>query len=69
MRKLLVVAFLMSVPSFAQDKIAPPVPPAGNVTLPLEEYNRLLELANKSQESGVRPAALHHQTRRLKASC
>jgi len=48
MRKLLVVAFLMSVPSFAQDKIAPPVPPAGNVTLPLEEYNRLLELANKS---------------------
>jgi hypothetical protein len=48
MKKLLVVAFLMSVPSFAQDKIAPPVPPAGNVTLPLEEYNRLLELANKS---------------------
>jgi hypothetical protein len=45
---LLAVAFLMSVPAFAQDKIAPPVPPAGNVTLPLDEYNRLLELANKS---------------------
>jgi hypothetical protein len=45
---LLAVAFLMSVPAFAQDKIAPPVPQAGNVTLPLEEYNRLLELANKS---------------------
>jgi hypothetical protein len=48
MKKLLAVTFLMSVPAFAQDKIAPPVPPAGNVTLPLEEYNRLLELANKS---------------------
>jgi hypothetical protein len=45
---LLAVAFLMSVPAFAQDKITPPVPQAGNVTLPLEEYNRLLELANKS---------------------
>src|SRR5271169_6230231 len=49
MKKLmLTVAFLMSVPVFAQDKINPPVPQAGNVTLPLEEYNRLLELANKS---------------------
>jgi hypothetical protein len=45
---VLTVAFLMSVPAFAQDKIIPPVPQAGNVTLPLEEYNRLLELANKS---------------------
>lgn len=49
----LAVAFLVSVPAFAQDtfaqdKIVPPVPQAGNVTLPLEEYNRLLELANKS---------------------
>jgi hypothetical protein len=49
MKKLLLtVTFLLSVPAFAQDKIVPPVPPAGNVTLPLEEYNRLLELANKS---------------------
>jgi hypothetical protein len=49
MKKLiLAVAFLMSVPAFAQDKITPPVPQAGNVTLPLEEYNRLLELANRS---------------------
>jgi hypothetical protein len=45
---LLTVAFLMSVPAYAQDRIAPPVPPPGNVTLPLDEYNRLLELANKS---------------------
>jgi hypothetical protein len=49
MKKLaLAVAFLIAVPGFAQDKLNPPVPPAGNVTLPLEEYNRLLELANKS---------------------
>jgi len=45
---LLAVAFLMSIPAFAQDTIAPPIPPAGNVTLLLDEYNRLLELANKS---------------------
>jgi hypothetical protein len=45
---LLAAAFLMSVPAFAQDKLTPPVPQAGNVTLPLDEYNRLLELANKS---------------------
>jgi len=50
---ILAAAFLVSVPAFtqntlAQDKIAPPVPTPGNVTLPLEEYNRLLELANKS---------------------
>jgi len=49
MKKLvLAVAFLISVPVFGQDKITPPVPQPGNVTLPLEEYNRLLELANKS---------------------
>jgi hypothetical protein len=49
MKKIIAaVVFLMSVPAFAQDKITPPVPQAGNVTLPLEEYNRLLELANKS---------------------
>ncbi len=49
MKKIIAaVAFLMSVPAFAQDKITPPVPQAGNVTLPLQESNRLLELANKS---------------------
>jgi hypothetical protein len=47
-KMVLAVAFLMSIPAFAQDKITPPVPQPGNVTLPLEEYNRLLELASKS---------------------
>jgi len=47
-KSLLAVALLIGVPAFAQDKVNPPVPPAGNVTLPLEEYNRLLELASKT---------------------
>ncbi|MGB9465799.1 MAG: hypothetical protein WBR10_11875, partial [Candidatus Acidiferrum sp.] len=47
-KTFLAVALLMTVPAFGQDKITPPVPQPGNVTLPLEEYNRLLELANKS---------------------
>ena len=49
MKKLfLAVALLASSPVFGQDMIAPPVPPVGNVTLPLDEYNRLLELAAKT---------------------
>ncbi len=60
---LLVVAFLIGVPALAQDKITPPVPQAGNVTLPLEEYNRLLELANKSPRR-VEPAPLPYTIKR-----
>ncbi|MGC1264800.1 MAG: carboxypeptidase-like regulatory domain-containing protein [Candidatus Acidiferrum sp.] len=51
------VAFLMAIPCLAQDRINPPVPPPGNVTLPLDEYNRLLELANKPSKT-VEPAPL-----------
>ncbi len=60
---LLVVAFLMSVPAWGQDKINPPVPPAGDVTLPLDEYNRLLELANKSPKK-VETAPLPYTIKR-----
>jgi hypothetical protein len=40
---------MLVLPGFAAaDEIAPPpVPASGNVTLPLDEYNRLLELASK----------------------
>jgi len=40
---------MLSLPGFAAaDEVAlPPVPSTGNVTLPLDEYNRLLELASK----------------------
>jgi hypothetical protein len=68
---VLAVAFLMSVPAFAQDKIAPPVPQAGNVTLPLEEYNRLLELANKSPrrvESAPLPYAIKRGDLKLRVA-
>jgi hypothetical protein len=64
MKKIvLAVAFLISVPVFAQDKITPPVPQPGNVTLPLEEYNRLLELASKSPRS-VESAPLPYTIKR-----
>jgi hypothetical protein len=32
---------------YGQDKSSLPLPPSGNVTLPLDEYNRLVELAGK----------------------
>ncbi|PYU82605.1 MAG: hypothetical protein DMG51_13550 [Acidobacteria bacterium] len=43
------VAWMLVLPCFAAaDELArPPVPAAGNVTLPLDEYNRLIELAGK----------------------
>jgi len=51
MKKLLSVLLtgMLVLPGFAAaDEIAPPpVPASGNVTLPLDEYNRLLELASK----------------------
>jgi hypothetical protein len=48
MKKLLMVLIMaFSLPCLAQDKNALPLPDSGNVTLPLDEYNRLIELANK----------------------
>lgn len=45
-----------------------PVPPPGNVTLTLEEYNRLVELASKPQRksTGAPPAAYSLKTAQLK---
>jgi len=36
-----------AIPAFAQRMLEPPLPMAGNVTLSLDEYNRLLALANR----------------------
>jgi hypothetical protein len=51
MKRILTIllAATLIFPEFllAEEKALPPVPSSGNVTLPLEEYNRLLELANK----------------------
>ena len=68
---LLAVALLISIPALAQDRIAPPVPPEGNVTLPLDEYNRLLELANKSPrrvESAPLPYTIKRSDVRLRVA-
>ncbi len=52
MKKLfaIVLAWMLVLPGFAaaaDDVALPPVPTSGNVTLPLDEYNRLVELASK----------------------
>jgi len=44
------LAWMLVLPGFAaaaDDAALPPVPVTGNVTLPLDEYNRLVELASK----------------------
>jgi len=47
---VILLAWMLVLPGFsaaADDAALPPVPASGNVTLPLDEYNRLLELASK----------------------
>jgi hypothetical protein len=44
---ILVLAFSLAIPAFAQRSLESPLPPTGNVTLSLDEYNRLLALANR----------------------
>ena len=46
-RKLIAVLLCFPFATFAQDKALLPIPSAGNVTLPLDEYTHLLELAAK----------------------
>jgi hypothetical protein len=46
----ILLAWMLVLPGFAaasDEAVLPPVPSSGNVTLPLDEYNRLLELASK----------------------
>src|SRR5438477_10449453 len=52
MKKLFAIflAWILVLPGFAaaaDDAALPPVPASGNVTLPLDEYNRLIELAGQ----------------------
>jgi hypothetical protein len=58
----LVLAFLLAAPAWAQDKMIP-VPPSGSVTLTLEEYNRLVELASK-QPKHIEAAPLPYSIKR-----
>jgi len=51
MKKLLTILMLcFSIAVSAQDKGGLPVPSSGNVTLPLDEYNKLTELASKPEK-------------------
>ena len=43
----LALAFSFAIPAFPQRSLESPLPPIGNVTLSLDEYNRLLALANR----------------------
>jgi hypothetical protein len=46
-RHLIAALLLIPAATLAQEKNGPPVPSTGNVTLPLDEYTHLLELAGK----------------------
>lgn len=48
MKKLLVMFLIVSVCALAEEPNVLPLPVSGNVTLPLAEYNRLVDLAHKS---------------------
>ena len=43
----LLLTLALAIPAFAQKSLESPLPPTGNVTLSLDEYNRLLALANR----------------------
>src|SRR5689334_10740111 len=57
------IAALIVLGSFAAQALAvderatPPVPPAGSVAIPLDEYNQLFELATKTHKTELPPAA------------
>jgi Carboxypeptidase regulatory-like domain len=50
-----VVLASFAIPAFAQRMLEPPPPTAGNVTLSLDEYNRLLALANRPGKAAEAP--------------
>jgi carboxypeptidase family protein len=49
------LVFAFALPAFAQLKLESPLPSSGNVTLSLDEYNRLLALANRPGKSSELP--------------
>src|SRR5277367_6465769 len=55
----LVLALLVASPSFAQQRVDPTAPAPGNVTLSLDEYNRLLALANRPGKKSEAPPVLY----------
>jgi len=65
---VLMLTLTLALPAFAQQKVDPPQPAPGNVTLSLDEYNRLLALANrpgKRTEAPPLPYLLKHAELKL----
>lgn len=48
-------ALFLSVGMWADDRNTPPVPGAGNVSIPLDEYNQLVELASRAARKSELP--------------
>jgi hypothetical protein len=66
----LLLTLLGSLTALAQEKGALPLPDPGNVTLTLDEYNKLMELASKpakKPDTPPLPYSLKHATLKLKA--
>jgi hypothetical protein len=56
-RKIVAIIMLLSLclPGFAEENAVLPLPSTGNVTLPLAEYNRLIDLATKAAKKHEQP--------------
>jgi hypothetical protein len=52
---LFALTLLLALPSFSQQRADAPQPGPGNVTLSLDEYNRLLALANRTPKKSEAP--------------
>src|SRR5277367_3832848 len=59
MLTIIAVTFGMDLPALAQQKSDAPPPATGNVTLSLDEYNRLLALANRPGKKSEAPPAAY----------
>lgn len=58
-RKIIAALLFFPIAAFAQERALLPIPSTGNVTLPLDEYTRLLELASKPKPTLEAPPVTH----------
>ncbi|HKV24466.1 MAG TPA: carboxypeptidase-like regulatory domain-containing protein [Candidatus Acidoferrum sp.] len=68
---ILAIALMATARAWAQDRVDPPVPNPGNATLPLDQYNHLLELAGaapKHVESAPLPYVLKQANLKFRVS-
>jgi hypothetical protein len=56
-------ALFLSLGMWADDRSTPPVPAAGNVSIPLDEYNELVELASRAARKSEAPPLPYVLTR------